>query len=656
MNPFREELILDLVRLGLAFGLFFVLMPRLLPAALYDPKYGDRHETPCARFVLTGTIYLTLVHLLAVLGVFDPLLYLGCVTGLAAMILGVRYRGARVVRAYAEVLRLLESRDPGYRLRRFVGSGIGLDGSFRPSCIVASALIFAVLLVRARPFWASLNPSSFTFYDVLYEVKSLQVGQLFPGGVLEERGLHAFALVLHTFSQVDMGTVVLLVGLISVLVLGYVIFQLTSAGARSELAGVTAASLFGIVGVWWPPLGLRIHTQADPLPLATAFLLVALFFAARYVLDGKRPDLLVMSAALLSCALISVSAAAIGGALLGMGALAGLLLPPRMASARALLVLVLGSGVFLGSGMALWTGPHVVGAVDPYLVPRFEVVTNTIGDAATGSVPGTLIALSVLVAGALTWMSRRAAAPISGMVARASGLSVAVLGGIAWVNTTSGIEGIDPRTPVFLLSVFLCIAAGLLVGPLGREATLRMESLMDATAHRKAFVAGCLVVGGSIWLAVPLPRVDPDSIQPRGYAHAYENARRNAEPGDWTVVGHEGLRVQVKYDGFFMGYEEFLRTVHLDDVLRTRGGRHLTRDIFVFVDIRPDESAVRDELDPPPPETSRGVRRLLAGWTNRSRRVSVFHEDESVRVYRIRTPPESITVRPRLLATYGGDS
>lgn len=655
MSPFREQLILDLMRLGLAFGLFFVLMPRLLPAALYDPKDGGRHETPCARFVLTGTIYLALVHLLAALGVFDPLLYLGCVMGLAAMSLGVRYRGTRVVRAYAGVLRLLESGDRGSRLRRFVGSGIGFDGSSRPSCIVASALILAVLLVRARPFWASLNPSSFTFYDVLHEVKSLRVGQLFPGGVLEERGLHAFALALHTFSQVGVGSVVLLVGLISVLVLGYVIFHLTSAGARSQLAGVTAASLFGIVGVWWPPLGLRIHTQADPLPLATAFLLVALFFAARYILEGKRPDLLVVSAALLSCAMISVSAAAIGGALLGMGALACLLLPPRTASARALLVLVLGSGMLLVSGMALWTGPHVVETVDPYRVPRFEVVTNTIGNAAARTVPGTLIALSVLVAGALTWMSRMAAAPISGMAARASGLGVAVLGGIAWLNATSGIEGIDPRTPVFLLSVFLCVAAGLLVGPLWREATLRVESLMDATAHRKAFVAGCLMVGGSIWPAVPLPRMDPDSIQPRGYAHAYENARRIAEPGDWTVVGHEGLRVQVRYDGFFMGYEEFLRTVHLDDVLGTQGGRHLTRDLFVFVDVRPDESAVRDELNPPPAETSRRLGRLLAGWTVRSRRVSVFHEDESVRVYRIRTPQESITGRPRPLA-YGGDS
>ncbi len=594
MNPFREQLILDLVRLGLAFGLFFVWMPRLLPAALYDPKDGCRHATPCARFVLTGTIYLALVHLLAVLGAFDQLLYLGCVMALAASSIGARYRGARVVRAYVGVLRHLESGDRGSRLRRSVGSGIGLDGLFRPAGIVAGALLFAVLLVRARPFWASPSPTSFTFYDVLYEVKSLQVGQLFPGGVLEERGLHAFALALHTFSQVDMGTVVLLVGLISVLALGYVIFALTSAGARSQLAGVTAASLFGIVGVWWPPLGLRIHTQADPLPLATAFLLAALFFAARYIRDGKRPDLIVASAALLSCAMISVSVAAIGGALLGMGALACLLLLPGMGGARALLVLVLGSGVLLGSRMALWTGPHVVETVDPYLVPRFEVVTNTIGDA-------------------------------------------------------------DPRTPVFLLSVFLCIAAGVLVGALWRGATTRVGSRMDATA-RQAFAAGCLMVGGSLWVAVPLPQVDPDSIQPRGYAHAYENARRIVEPDDWTVVGHEGFRVQVKYDGFFMGTEEFLGTVHLEDLLGTQSGRHLTRDIFVFVDIRPYESAVRDELNPPPPETSRRVHRLLAGWTVRSDRVSVFHEDEAVRVYRIRTPPERITGRVRPLATHGGDS
>jgi hypothetical protein len=282
-----------------------------------------------------------------------------------------------------------------------------------------------------------------------------------------------------------------------------------------------------------------------------------------------------------------------------------------------------------------------VRAVDPYQVPHFDVVANTLAPAGPSTIPTALIGACLAASALLLGLSRLDPTDPTRGGALAFGTATAVLAGLSSLGATARPVGVEPGPATFLLGVVLCVAGGLLLA-----VGLRwlMRTVPGSVSHRRlvagSMAATCGAIAGSAWLALSASPAPPEPLQPDGYGRAYEVARRLATPDDWTVVGHEGLRVRVRDDGYHMGYEAFLAGFDLEAHLRPEPRRRTTRDFFVFVDRRPAEALVRSELRPPTPETTRRLQGRLDRWVERSEHVELIYEDAALRAYRIRGEPQ----------------
>ena len=653
MQPSQLQFLVDLVRIGTAVAVFFVVLPRLFLSKVLSKRSVDSLELTWLGVTCSGTVYVLLVHALVLAGAFDPVSLLVCVLALAGIGLLLTYRQVGPSRSYADLLRHLEKGDWGYGLRGGVRSRMLITGGVGSAAGILGGLVLAVAAVRVRPFLMSPNAYSFTFYETLHGVKALQLGELYPGGVLQERGMHAFGLAVHVLSQVHEDTVVRLLGLVSALLLAYTIYAVTRSMTDRSWAGVVSAALFGVAGVSQLPLGATLHVSADPSVLATVFLLPAIYFAGRYVERGRRNLLVVASGALIACAAIDISVAAFGGALLMVQAVSGWMVSStRRRSLRAGHVLAVNAALFLAIVHGVWSASYLVQPVDPQAVPYFQVVAETARSVASMPPVNSKLVLGALGAVALLGLI----GTIDTDPDRATAARTLAIGGgattlLAAFPALASDLGMEPRESILLMDVFVCIALGLILAYLWRVlAWFLVPRKTDAERREAAFVLGSLVLCGSIWLAVPPPVLDHERIQPSAYAEAYEAARAGSTPMQWSVVGHRGLNVRMQNEGYYVGYERFLDEFDLDAYLRKDTTNTWTDELYVFVDRRPNQPVVRAELQPPTPEVTRRIARWCQNRRERSDHVQIFFESEYLRVYRIARRPDEPAPKGNLAA------
>ena len=637
MNAYQVQLTLDIVRLGTACALFLLILPRVLFPGLYAAARNESYSGYWGGIVLAGTLYVCLVHASVLLGIYDSMILLGIVLALAAVRVGLRLRGAALTRTYADLLRSIENSNWFVGVKRSDRQWKGAAGTARLWSVALVAILVAAAAVRLGPLWQTASPFSLTFYDVLQDIKSMQISEMYQRDGFEERGLEGLALALHAFSQVGEATVVRLLGALSALLLAYSIYQVTKGVTDNRAAALVASYLFGVGGISLLPFGIENQVEADPVLLATAFALPALFFGGYHLHQGGRYPLILSTAALLTSLLASLPVTAVVGVVYSALALSAWLLTPSAATRRrAACLMGLGAAlevVVWGGG---WAMQQALQPTDPYSVSHFEVVANSIPPFEVQT-PTVLIRTLVLLTAGLLGL---AACFDRHRLRRAACLTCGIFSAFLYALLRSpeilDLLNLEAAVPAVLLTAMLSVSAGLLVAVISAAACALVQGRIAAVKNSAVSLSvACLAIGGSSWLAAPLPQFEEMAIEPSGYAHAFEAAQRTRTPYQWTVVGHLGMKVRVQNEGHYMGYEQFVSLYDPATYDHQGVGAIPTREVFVLVDKQPLQAVVREELGPPSADVMMQVQRWCQAYAALKGDVSVFYEDEAVRVYRI---------------------
>ncbi len=638
MSSYQVELLLDVIRIGAVFVLFFYALPRVAFPELYVPARGKWYSSFWAGLVLISAAYVGLVHVLVLLGIYDSMILLGTVLGMAAVRIGMRLRGAASVRTYADLLRLIENKDRFAVARQSVMQWGGARRAAGLWSVALVLLLAAAAVVRFGPIWQEASPFSLSFYDILQDVKYMQVSELYHNGSFEERGLHGLALTLQAFSQAGTATIVRLLGVFSALLLAYSIYQTTKGTTGDRAAALAASFVFGIAGSVLP-FSIENQVAASPALLAAAFALPAMYFGGCYLRYGGRRYVALSAGGMLVCMLTSLPMAAVaGGVVLALSVFVWLLSSDADAGRRASQLVGLGGAVEL----VVWGGGHAMQQVlqptNPYAASHFEVVSNSI-QPFEAHVPVALVHMLVLAAVGLLGL----AACVDRHVLRRTACLVtgATCAFLYWLwqdPEAQHVLGFEAPAPAVLLTVLLSLAAGLLVaeisaGVRGALTHLHVVPLRGSVASLS--VACVATVAGAPWLTVPAPQFRHGPVEPSGYVRAFQAAQGTSVPYQWTVIGHLGMRVRILNEGRYMDYRFFVSQYDPETYDHAAKGAIPTPDVYVFVDKQPLKALVREELGPPSAEVMKQVRQWCEIYATRSNDITVFFEDEAVRVYRI---------------------
>ena len=652
INPYAIELLLGLVRLilatGVLYGAAFCLFP-LRTAAWMEAPPSERRM---ARLLLTISVSTLLVQGLVSLHLYDDLMFVGCL--LLAMIgaLWGRHRDGGGTALYVRLLKWVDQRQ-SIRLfvahaRKRISSGSLLGGTLLGGVVLGSAIL------RLTPHLSSPAPFSIVYYRLLEITKHLQINQLFPGSMIEERGFHSLALVLLSLSVVDMGIVVRLLGVLAALFIVMGIYGTTLSYSGDAGAALCAAGLFGL-GILLP-LTIENQVESTPVLLAAAYALPTWYLLLRYQINGVPSYLCAGSAGLVLLLLTEGSIAALMfGVVGGLSLLQCLWTPPSARARResthlrrALTV----AGLCGGGGLLLWGFAVLRRSVvvpDPFSVPTFSVSGARL-PLSPAELPmstyGGLVGITALALFVSALTEQNAFRRLTNWA-----LAVSCLGlyGVWHYLDTLPVD-LPPMAPVALLSLFLTVGLG---GLLARTATL-IRGLFRRT-RRKAALRPLYFgsVSGLLLLSVlasppPLAPTPKSAVEPAGYVRAYYQIQREGTPYQWTVVSHHGTAVRAMNQGRFLTYEYFLQHYDAATYDHTSDAAVPTTDLFLFIPTDSAMNHIRAELLVSPTETRDQMQRWCEKYRQRTGTLSVFYRDEHLTVYRLSRSPHRTQQPPPL--------
>ena len=650
-------LLLGLGRVGLVFGVSFLLLTRLaLPGTTRRSSWEGRGWGDAVLGVSATVVAATV---LGVLGLFDTA-SLAATLGLA-LVGGATLRYRKLWRRslltrYADLLRWIERilpPDPiveGYGPPRAPAErasaasrrvGLSPRAGWWVGVGVASALAAGVRLV---PSFAQAAPFTLRYYAHLETLKGLRVGE--PVGAAEGWGLHALALALSEMARVDPSLVLRGVGAVSAAAITYGVYQ-TARFYWAGRPGAFIGALFVAVGGPLLPLPLDRQAGAEPLMLAAALALPVFPHLASYIGSGGRRGLVVGGAGLMACGLVYP---AVGALLAGTVAVYVLTIGGQVAWRRRSAdsrargryrdrglwrrMAVLGVGG-LGLG-ALWVLDETLHAAlsAPGSFAYFDVARALHVDpvpVAVAATLGGLVTLAPLVPGRARF---EAVLPRPGALVRTGGQTLVMLA--LWLATGAGYDGLSGAAAVLLMAV-----VGVDLAMLVSEVRVRLAAAWPARARLRLPVwtsaAAALAVGGVVigsgW-SVPVPG---PTVEPEGFVEAYLDIDKALLPYAWTAVGHRGTGTLVAHRGRFMDYAYFLERYDPTQYDHLGPGRIPTPDVLLFVENRPEASRVMAELMPSGRDLPERMGRWIAAYRERSDRadVSVFYRDDDLTVYRI---------------------
>jgi hypothetical protein len=610
------------------YGGIYLLFPL---RSLADPV-GTQTERRWGRGLLACALLTALVLGLVLLHVYDGLML---VSSLGLLIVGALWWRARrnvLADRYARLLDLFD-RPPALRsvLRRSTrrdGLSPLLMGGLLGGLVLGSALL------RLAPLMASPAPYSLPYYRLLQTAKHLQSNTLFPGGIIEPLGLQGISVALHTLTAVDLGIVIRLLGVLSALLLLAGIYVAARRYGGHPLPSLLAAGLFGI-GSPLLPYALNNQIEATPVLLAAAYALPTWYFLCRYLLNGHRSNLGIGGAGLGLLLLTHAPVAGLTmGTMAGVSLLQSLAVPswPQIRRALTVVGLSASSGALLGSLVALRRSvvpdlsavpPFSIGGIEtPLAAPEFSLFTY--GVIVSVTILGLLVAAGTDRTPFRRSLSGALAATCAGLYATMHLAHVAPY-------AIPGVE-LSPAAPTLLLSGFLCVAVGGLLGRLSRLFGRRLRRLASAPVFpllSVGVVTGALLTSVVLLPGSLLPSARP-ALEPSGYVRALYRIAEEATPYQWTAVSHYGTAALALNQGRFLAYDYFL--THYDPHTYDHTSRTAipTRDLFLFV---PSESAtalLRDELFVTTEPVAGPMRRWIDTYQQQS---TIFYEDEHLTVY-----------------------
>ena len=589
---------------------------------------------------------------MALAGVYDGLMLVGGLLLIAAGAMWKRYRSEQN-RLYTRLLEWADRSAPAPD----VSSPSERDRSSPRSALPAvllGGLVLGSAALRLGPFLSSPAFFSLTPYQFLEAAKHLQANRLFPGGLVEARGLHGLSVALHALSEVDLALVIRMLGILASAALVVGIYVATRGYSKDAGAALGAAGLFAL-GL--PILPLALENQVEPTTalLAAAYALPTWYVLLRYQSSGARPHLWVGATGLLALVLTDGSVAALLISLLiGLGVLQLLLASTSARRRRAALstgLTAVAGGVLAGLALVRY---HLV-PPDPYLVPPLSVDTG-----GTGLYPPdlSLFFYGLLVCGTAGALLVVALVDRRAPFRRAS-LSLALLCPAlyaAWVvpGGLSFLNMLDPAAAVTLLSAFLPVALGILFAWFIAHIRTLIRSVAGRPAVRSLYygtVPGALV---AVLVFSPLS-VRPSMnapVEPPGYVQAIHAIQETMSPYEWTVVSHYGTAVHAMNRGRFLEYDYFLRHYSPETYDHTSLQAIPTEHLFLFVPTDAATRAVREELIVSAHGRADAMRHWCEQYRTRTGTLSPFYSDDDLTVYHLMRAPTSRQVETLLSRSF----
>lgn len=582
-------------------------------------------------------------------GVYDGLMLVGGLLLIASAAVWVRYQGD-LGRLYTRLLAWVD-RPAATRSKLLPAAEHDRPGrqSSLPA-VLLGGVVLGTAGLRLWPLLGSPAPFSMTHYRFLEMAKHLQANQLFPGGLVEARGLHGLSVALHALSAVDLSLVLRMLGVLASVALVVGIYLTTRGYTGDTVAALGAAGLFGF-GL--PVLPLALENQVEPTTalVATVYALPAWYFLTRYQESGARTHLGVGAVSLLVVILTDGAVAALVVTLVGgLGLLRSAWAQTRPHARRALIqaAVCAGGGALLG-GLAL--AKQLFGPTDPYAVPRLSVETGAVSfHAPELSLPlyGALVAgtTGALLLAAFT-------DPRASLRRMSLGLAVAcpVLF-MTWAVPDVRMGLFDAQAAITLLSAFLPVALGGLLawGLAGARSLFRSVAWRPALRplHYGA-VPGALLVALFASPAPLLPSMGP-AVEPPGYVRAIHAIQQTVSPYEWTAVSHYGTAVHAMNEGRFLEYDYFLRHYRPETYDHASLEAIPTRHLFLFVPTAAAIQSIRDELRVSEDEVPRSMQRWCARHRLDTGSFSLFYSDKHLAVYQLSRAPRDTRQMETLLS------
>ena len=648
IDSYSITTLLGLGRLLLGAGVLYGLAWCLFPLRAAAWTGAPPSERRWVRLLLAVALVTVLTQSLVALHLYDGLMLAGCLALTALVITWWRLRDGGGTTLYVRLLTLIE-RTRSFRsllspLRRRISARSLLVGTLLGGLVVGSAIL------RTLPILSSPAPFSVAYYRLLEIAKHLQANQLFPGALLEERGLHSLTVALHALTDIDLGLVVRLLGILSSLYILVGIYAATRGSTGDTGAALGAAGLFGL-GLPLLPFAIENQVEATPVLLAAAYALPTWYLFLRYQAGGIRSHLWGGTAGLILVLLTNGSVAVL---MLGVLAGLGLLQSAFDHTWRGVLVTALsvGSGLLLGGLVVL---RRSLADPDPYAVPLFSVGGAGLSLYPTdwslpiyGGLVGTT-ALALLVS-ALTDRSffRRLTSWALAVTCPSLYTAWLFLAPLPYVD-------LAPMAPPALLSIFLAVGLGTVFARTA-DGLRRLLRLVDPAPFLRPLyfgsVSGLLLVG-LVASPPPLaPTLDPGT-EPAGYVRALQTIQHEGAPYQWTVVSHYGTAVHAMNRGRFLSYDYFLHHYDARTYDPAADIAIPTADVFLFVPTDSTAHLVRDELLLSNRETTGPMQRWANDYQRRTGELLTFYADEHLTVYRLRRPSQRSQQKaspfPRLL-------
>jgi len=639
VDPYWITILLGLGRLALAASMLYGLACLIFPGQAF-PSSASRTETRWARTILAAALVTVIVLALAFLNVYDGLLLIIGLPTVTVAALWQRHGKSITTHLYVRLLKWADHPSP---LRSLFSRSSGLLSS-RPLVLgtLLGGLALGSIALRLLPLLQSPAPFSIFHYRHLELAKHLQANQLFPGHLIEARGLHGLAVALHAVTEVELDVVVRLLGVLATLLVMGGIYATVRGISRDSVAALGGAGLFGL-GLPVLPFAIENQVEATPVLLASAYGLAAWYFCVRYQTHGARAHLWVSGAGLVLALVTNGAVAALAlGLLVVLGLLQGGLARSGPRAHRALVVAGIG-----GAGALLLAGAvalrPLMPSLDPSIVPLFSVggagrsfhAADLPLSAYGGIVGGTALAL---LAAALTEQR-----PTQQITSSTLALSCVGLYAIWCALDAMPAVPLDPAPPTALLSIFLSVGLGHLFARMTAPLWIRLRRNGSAPVARPLHygsVPGLLV---AILLLAPPPFVPTfdHPVEPGGYVRALHKIQHVAEPYQWTLVSHYGSAVHAMNQGRFFSYDYFL--THYDAQTYDHAAQEAipTRDLFLFVPTDSTLARIREELLISDRDMVRPMRRWCTQHRQRTTRLSVFYEDDDLTVYRLTRPPRA---------------
>lgn len=637
---------MGLIRLLVAAGVLYGLAYLIFPLRMVSRTTAPRSEHRWARTLLIFALATTLVLSLVLLGIYDGLTFIAGLLLITIVSLWWRYQQEVGAQLYVRILKLADH--PPSRPSLWPNLTDRLASRSVLSGLLLLGVVLGSVVLRLVPLLQSPAPFSVTHYRLLEIAKHLQANQLFPGQLLEARGAQGLSVALHALSGVDLWIVVRLLGVAAVIGLLLGIYAAIQGYTGSPMAALGGTALFGL-GLPVVPLALENQVEATPTLLAAAWALPTWYVLLRYQVDGLRSRLWVgvMGLGLLLLTEGTVAALIIT-LLFALSLLQSMWAQTPLRARRALHVvgLSLGSGGLLGGLVVL---RRFLLVPDPYAVPVFSVS----GAGAAFSPPdlsfltyGIFVGATVLalLAGAVVDPQ-----PFRRFVSWALALTcMGVFAAWLGIRTLPDLD-LSPLAPITLLSIFLCVAFGGLLGHVAAPLRSRLRDLHQTPVVRLAYygsVPGLLLVSLFLFSPPVLPTFERE-IEPPGYVRAIQKIQEAGIPYQWTVVSHHGTAVHAMNRGRFLTHDYFLQ--HYDAQTYDPAGPNAipTNDLFLFVPTESTIAAVREELLISGSDIAQSMQRWCELYQQRGS-LSVFFEDDGLTVYRL-TRPSPATEREPLV-------